>query len=314
MHYILSKHKLLITVLLNTTVYTITEWLNMTSITETATYDPEVYQIDTDDVVIGGDDGAANASAKNLANRTAWFKQQIENVILKANLEPNNADLELLAKSIEAIVAASTPELDISNSIDSQSESDLASSKAVNDLYLALIAGNRKNELGEPFWHLGETAPAGAMQFEGQILNRAEYSELFASLQNAERNIKWVTEDEKIAGGLYGCWGLGDGAMTFTVPENRGDFIRVWDNGRGVNQNQQLGQLWGHSIAQHDHKTTSDSRPVLSRQGSDAIIDAHSERASYYDANYNGSQRTGMTGSTETRPRGITWMQCFYYE
>lgn len=50
----------------------------MSNITETAQWEATVYQIDTSDLVLGGANGASNAAAQDLANRTAWLKVQVD--------------------------------------------------------------------------------------------------------------------------------------------------------------------------------------------------------------------------------------------
>lgn len=50
----------------------------MANLQETASWDAGIYQIETTDPVLGGPNGIANAQAKALANRTAFLKQQIE--------------------------------------------------------------------------------------------------------------------------------------------------------------------------------------------------------------------------------------------
>ncbi len=51
----------------------------MANLTESATYDAGVYQIETSDAVIGGPTGISNKGAKNLANRTAYLKAHMDN-------------------------------------------------------------------------------------------------------------------------------------------------------------------------------------------------------------------------------------------
>jgi hypothetical protein len=50
----------------------------MANLSETLHYDEGVYQFETSDPVEGGADGIDNKPLKNLANRTAWLKNQIE--------------------------------------------------------------------------------------------------------------------------------------------------------------------------------------------------------------------------------------------
>ncbi|VXA84075.1 Phage tail protein (fragment) [Aeromonas veronii] len=50
----------------------------MANVQEIANWESGIYQIETTDPVLGGPNGIANAQAKALANRTAFLKQQIE--------------------------------------------------------------------------------------------------------------------------------------------------------------------------------------------------------------------------------------------
>lgn len=50
----------------------------MTNITETATWAPNVHQLDTTEQVLGGAGGPSNAPIINLACRTAYLKAQVE--------------------------------------------------------------------------------------------------------------------------------------------------------------------------------------------------------------------------------------------
>ncbi|MGX5834789.1 phage tail protein [Aeromonas piscicola] len=60
----------------------------MANVTETPSYDAGIYQIETTDPVLGGPNGIANAQAKGLANRTAFLKQQIDQ-LNSGNLTPS---------------------------------------------------------------------------------------------------------------------------------------------------------------------------------------------------------------------------------
>lgn len=61
-----------------------------------------------------------------------------------------------------------------------------------------------------------ETAPSGTLECAGQLLNIADQPNLYAVL-----------------GTRYG----GDGITTFRLPDLRGEFIRGWDHGRGLDPN-----------------------------------------------------------------------------
>lgn len=48
-------------------------------------------------------------------------------------------------------------------------------------------------------------------------------------------------------------YGAGDGRATFNLPDLRGEFVRGWDAGRGVNAGRALGSFEGQSTENHWH-------------------------------------------------------------
>lgn len=67
----------------------------------------------------------------------------------------------------------------------------------------------------------GEVAPAGWLKCNGAAVSRAAYPALFAYLGTR--------------------WGVGDGSTTFGLPDLRGEFIRGWDDGRGIDAARSVG-------------------------------------------------------------------------
>lgn len=65
------------------------------------------------------------------------------------------------------------------------------------------------------------TAPSGWLAASGQAVSRTAYARLFSRI-----------------GTLYGS---GDGSTTFTLPDMRAEFVRGWDNGRGVDSGRVFG-------------------------------------------------------------------------
>lgn len=63
----------------------------MANLAETVNYDTGVYQLETTDPVQGGSAGISNAQAKNLANRTAYLKQHLDNLESGATIPPGIA-------------------------------------------------------------------------------------------------------------------------------------------------------------------------------------------------------------------------------
>lgn len=76
----------------------------MGTLQESQTYEVGVYQLETTDPVFGGPDGISNRQAKQLANRTAWLKAQLDEVV--AQLEGLNSSS---SESLGAHVLATDP-------------------------------------------------------------------------------------------------------------------------------------------------------------------------------------------------------------
>lgn len=181
----------------------------------------------------------------------------------------------------------------------------------VNQLKLAieqLIQDGMNNirVLGQPFWHLGETPPDDAMVFAGQELSRDQYPDLWQALNQSSRNISFVTDAEWQAQ-RYGCWSTGDGNTTFRVPDLRSEFIRALDFGRGVNTSQLIGQWKQDEFKQHTHDLRSDNLVNGETTSSGWAVDSLSNRVGVDD------ESCLAEGGSETRPRNIAWLLCFWY-
>jgi microcystin-dependent protein len=77
--------------------------------------------------------------------------------------------------------------------------------------------------------------PAGFLECNGATVKRADYPALFS-----------------LIGTTYGA---GDSSTTFTIPDLRGEFIRGFDNGRGIDSGRGYGvfQDKDTSVAGHNH-------------------------------------------------------------
>ena len=151
--------------------------------------------------------------------------------------------------------------------------------------------------------YAGETAPAGWLLCDGSAVSRTTYAALFAAVGTA--------------------YGTGDGSTTFNLPDMRGEFLRGWDNGRGIDSGRALGssqngqnQSHAHSgnassAGSHSHTASSSSSGSHSHSGSAASGGSHSHSfssilslnkatvasgGSYTAALYNVPQ-SGSTGS-----------------
>ncbi len=81
------------------------------------------------------------------------------------------------------------------------------------------------------------TAPSGYLKCNGTAISRTTYAALFA-----------------IIGTTHGA---GDGSSTFNVPDLRGEFVRGWDDGRGVDSGRNFGTAQSDQNKQHNHSATT---------------------------------------------------------
>ncbi|AXX93490.1 hypothetical protein CPU12_10010 [Malaciobacter molluscorum LMG 25693] len=134
------------------------------------------------------------------------------------------------------------------------------------------------------------TIPSGFLECNGSEVSREKYSELF-----------------KVIGTTYGG---GDKTTTFNLPDLRGEFIRGFDNGRGVDKDRNIGNYQDEQLKNHTH-TIRGNNSFLARYGKDGPFDAVSNYANASDAWYFPMDPSG--GGTETRPRNVAMMYCIKY-
>lgn len=146
------------------------------------------------------------------------------------------------------------------------------------------------------------TAPAGWLICDGRAVNRTQYKNLFNAIGTT--------------------FGAGDGSTTFNLPDLRGEFIRGWDNGRGVDPGRQFGSWQADEFRQHNHY--SDIRfNKLSARASDidgaGTTTATDSGGGTYEyrigqmSNYWDAATLKDTGGSETRPRNVALLYCIKY-
>ncbi|BAN96570.1 putative phage tail protein [Plautia stali symbiont] len=104
----------------------------MSYLKESPAWEDGIYQIETSDPVLGGPEGITNRPPRELANRIAWLKQQLEGTqaALEAHANSrNHPDATLAAKGF----------VQLSNATYSQDESTAATPRLVNDRVNAIV-------------------------------------------------------------------------------------------------------------------------------------------------------------------------------
>lgn len=151
---------------------------------------------------------------------------------------------------------------------------------------MTALRGGAGVPAGTPKFFAGSTPPRGYLKANGAAVSRTAYARLFAAI-----------------GTTYGA---GDGLTTFNLPDDRGEFIRGWDDGRGVDAGRVFGSTQSDAFKSHTHASDPGGGYVPSSRTGVAInVSGTSARDSIYS--------TGAAGGTETRPRNRAYLACIKY-
>ena len=155
---------------------------------------------------------------------------------------------------------------------------------------VTLDGGGVGSPAGSVIYHAANTAPTGFLKANGAAVSRSTYAALFTAIGTT--------------------FGAGDGSSTFNVPDLRGEFIRGWDDSRGIDSSRSFGSAQADELESHDHT----QRPGGSA-GRWFNIYSYSGGSWPNESSGNaiGGANTGATGGTETRPRNIALLACIKY-
>jgi len=145
----------------------------------------------------------------------------------------------------------------------------------------AFVAANGGVPAGSVIHVLMSTPPTGYLKANGAAVSRTTYAALFAAIGTS--------------------FGIGNGTTTFNLPDLRGEFIRSWDDGRGVDAGRGIGMAQADELKSHTHGLSMGYTDLDSGY-------VGGGRAPQY-----GTQQTVATGGTETRPRNIALLACVKY-
>lgn len=137
---------------------------------------------------------------------------------------------------------------------------------------------------GTIIYSASRTLPSSQfLNIKGQAVSRTTFARLFSVIGTT--------------------FGAGDGSTTFNVPAGGGKFIRIWDDGAGVDPGRGFGTYQADSFESHTHTLMiggDDNRVVY-------VDDNKTVANAYRDINqgFYGSKQVLPTGSTETRPKNL---------
>ena len=226
-------------------------------------YTQNIRLIEPGDRVIGGTDAPINQPLQALANRTLYLKTQIESKIGNKGTQVIEGQLNIQTNALEKIrftnrdgsywrfetAPVSTGENDArfnyvftsggreigrvqfprvsgSESVAYQSWVEATAARLV-----ARVDNNVMNvgvPVGAVAYFAQDVPPFGWLKANGAAVSRTIYANLFAAI--GER------------------YGRGDGRTTFNLPDLRGEFIRSWDDGRGIDSGRVFGGAQSDAI------------------------------------------------------------------
>jgi phage-related tail fiber protein len=147
------------------------------------------------------------------------------------------------------------------------------------------LAGLSGVPTGTVIYHAANAAPSGFVKANGAALSRTTYADLFAAIGTT--------------------YGIGNGSTTFNVPDLRGEFIRGFDDGRGVDAGRAFGSAQADEFKSHVHSNPAGSSSWSGVGSYDALGVNALATASHPD--------TLSAGGSETRPRNIALLACIKY-
>lgn len=131
------------------------------------------------------------------------------------------------------------------------------------------------------------SAPDGWLKANGASVSRTTYAALF--------------------GAIGTTFGTGDGATTFNLPDLRGEFVRGWDDSRGLDAGRLFGSAQADEIKSHSHSTNWQLSNESGSVDNSIASGSTTMEPSYFRLS------TNATGSTETRPRNVALLACIKY-
>jgi microcystin-dependent protein len=138
---------------------------------------------------------------------------------------------------------------------------------------------------GSIIYHAANTAPTGFIKANGAAVSRSTYSDLFTAIGTT--------------------FGVGDGSSTFNVPDLRGEFLRGWDDSRGIDTGRIFGSAQADELKSHNHS--------INVRYSATFNGGHVSANSLGGNSQNLGSSIASTGGSETRPRNIALLACIKY-
>jgi len=140
------------------------------------------------------------------------------------------------------------------------------------------------NPAGEVAFFAMNSAPAGWLKANGAAISRTTYASLFAAIGTT--------------------FGVGDGSTTFNIPDLRAEFLRGWDDSRGVDSGRAFGSAQSSANLAHTHV------PAYYGNGFTLNGGGSNRRLTFTSDGSTVDIDTTSSGGAEARPRNIALLAC----
>ncbi|MBJ7553154.1 hypothetical protein [Marinomonas spartinae] len=168
--------------------------------------------------------------------------------------------------------------------------------------------GNDVKDIGKLIVDTTDHVESGEIMLDGSSLSRAEHPIYWAKVQTIS-NLIDQSQKNTDPQAYAGYYGTGDGITTFTIPTLSGEFIRGYDNGRGVDVGRVFGAFQNDEFGSHSHQAgaagNSSAIGDISFSGWRAWVKGGG--VSQLDATGDEINALTMSGGNETRPRNIAY-------
>lgn len=156
---------------------------------------------------------------------------------------------------------------------------------------MGMISTGKGVRAGALAYFAESSAPTGYLKANGAAISRTLYAGLFAAIGTT--------------------FGAGDGSTTFNIPDLRGEFVRGFDDGRGVDSGRVIGGSQQDALQGHRHSFT----PFYGAKGVGGNMSGTGhgiEQAIVGNPTADGANGEPRTAA-ETRPRNVALLACIKY-
>ena len=136
----------------------------------------------------------------------------------------------------------------------------------------------------------GQSAPSGWLECNGLAVSRTGNASLFSAIGTS--------------------FGNGDGSTTFNLPDLRGEFIRGWDNGRGVDSGRSFGSTQLDALQQMEGSFVPGDSPQATGvfENAGGVSSNVGGFTGSIDSKVNFDASLVARTADETRPRNVAMM------